>query len=287
MQPLTLPPDWPHRSTSRHIASPPHLWHVQIQGSGPDLLLLHGAGGGTHSWRNLIPLLAPHFRTIAIDLPGQGFSRLGTRDRCGLDPMAADIATLCTREKWRPTAIIGHSAGAVIALRLSEVMPLTAVIGINAAIGGFDGVAGWLFPAMAKLLSLTPFAAQMFSRISGTEARAKTLLSSTGSNLDPAGQSQYLTLLRNPGHIDATLAMMAQWRLDDLLARLPALTTPTLLITASGDTTVPPAVSERATKRLARAQWVNLPGHGHLVHEEAASDIAKVLLSFLAAQAEA
>jgi magnesium chelatase accessory protein len=283
MQPLTIPPDWPHRATSRRIACPPHLWHAQIAGTGPDLLLLHGAGGATHSWRNLIPLLTPHYRVIAIDLPGQGFSRLGARDRCGLDPMAADIASLCKQENWHPTAIIGHSAGGVIALRLSELMPLKAVIGINAAISGFDGVAGWLFPAMAKLLSLTPFAAQMFSRMSGTPARAEALLASTGSQIDTAGHAQYLTLLRNPGHVDATLAMMAQWRLDDLLTRLPALTTPTLLITASGDKTVPAAVSDRAAKRMPHATWLNLPALGHLAHEEDAPTLAAQILPFLTA----
>jgi magnesium chelatase accessory protein len=283
MQPLTIPATWPHRETSRRIASPPHLWHAQIAGHGPDLLLLHGAGGATHSWRNLIPLLAPHYRTIAIDLPGQGFSRLGARDRCGLDPMATDIATLCAHENWHPTAIIGHSAGGVLALRLSELMPLNAIIGINAAISGFDGVAGWLFPAMAKLLSLTPFAAQMFSRLSGTPARAESLLASTGSKIDATGHAQYLTLLRSPGHVDATLAMMAQWRLDDLLTRLPRLTTPTLLLTGAADTTVPPTVSERAAARMPHAQWLNLPALGHLAHEEAAPTLAAQILPFLAA----
>jgi magnesium chelatase accessory protein len=283
MQPLTIPATWPHRETSRRIACPPHLWHAQIAGHGPDLLLLHGAGGATHSWRNLIPLLTPHYRVIAIDLPGQGFSRLGARDRCGLDPMATDIATLCAHENWHPTAIIGHSAGGVLALRLSELMPLNAIIGINAAISGFDGVAGWLFPAMAKLLSLTPFAAQMFSRLSGTPARAESLLASTGSKIDATGHAQYLTLLRSPGHVDATLAMMAQWRLDDLLTRLPRLTTPTLLLTGAADTTVPPTVSERAAARMPHAQWLNLPALGHLAQEEAAPTLAAQILPFLAA----
>ena len=43
MHPLTLPADWPHRSFSRHIACKPHLWHVQEMGTGPLILLLHGA----------------------------------------------------------------------------------------------------------------------------------------------------------------------------------------------------------------------------------------------------
>ena len=61
---------WPHAEHSRLIHVKPHRWHVQIMGQGPDLLFLHGAGGATHSWRDVLPLLAPHYRCIAVDLPG-------------------------------------------------------------------------------------------------------------------------------------------------------------------------------------------------------------------------
>mgnify|MGYP007032567330 CR=1 FL=1 len=42
--PDRLPHDWPLRSASRRILCAPHDWHVQISGTGPDVLLLHGAG---------------------------------------------------------------------------------------------------------------------------------------------------------------------------------------------------------------------------------------------------
>ncbi len=282
MHPLTLPPDWPHRAFSRHIASRPHLWHVQMMGDGPVLLLLHGAGGATHSWRHLMPLLAAHYRVIAIDLPGQGFTRLGARGRCGVDAISQDIAALCDQQGWQPAAIIGHSAGAAIALRMAELRAPQAVIGINAALGSFDGAAGWLFPMMAKLLSLTPLVPQIFSKMSGTPARVKTLLASTGSTIEASGQAQYLTLVRQSGHVDGTLAMMAQWQLDGLLSRLPAQTLPCLLITASNDKAVPPEVSIKACAQMVNADCVDIPGFGHLVHEEAAVKVAEVITPFLA-----
>jgi magnesium chelatase accessory protein len=46
----------------------------------PVALLVHGAGAATHSFRGLIPLLSGHYRVIAIDLPGHGFTR-GARRR--------------------------------------------------------------------------------------------------------------------------------------------------------------------------------------------------------------
>ena len=91
MRAPVIPAFWPYRDASRHIACKPHLWHVQDIGAGPLVLLLHGAGGATQSFRHLIPLLAQHYRIIALDLPGQGFSVLGARARCGLDPLSDDI----------------------------------------------------------------------------------------------------------------------------------------------------------------------------------------------------
>lgn len=280
MRPPALPPDWPFRDCSRHVAVAPHLWHVTETGAGPTLILLHGAGGASHSWRGLIPLLAPHFHLVAIDLPGQGFTVLGDRGRCGLDAMAEDLSRLIAAQGWQPAALVGHSAGAALALRLAEMRPTVAVVGVNAALGHFDGVAGWLFPAMARLLALTPFVARAFSRMFGTPAQAERLIVSTGSRLDAAGLAQYLHLLRRPAHVDATLAMMAQWSLDPLLARLPRLAVPVLLITGGADRAVPPAVSRDAVQRIAGARWVDLPGLGHLAHEEDPAAVARLILGF-------
>jgi magnesium chelatase accessory protein len=245
------------------------------------LLMIHGAGGATHSFRHLIPLLSADYRVVAIDVPGQGFTVPGLRRRFGLDEMAADIAALCTQEHWQPFAIIGHSAGAAIALRLAEIMPVRAVIGINAALEAFDGLSGWLFPAMARLLAATPMVAQVFSRMFGTPSQVRNLLTSTGSRIEPAGEAQYLHLLRMPAHVSGTLTMMAQWNLDGLLQRLGRQTVPCLLITASKDRAVPPSVSQRAAAQMPNASLVDIPGYGHLVHEEAAEPTAQLIREFL------
>ena len=140
---MALPPlDWPHRAASHAIRLAPHDWHVQVwgAGSGPDILLLHGAGASAHTWHPIIPYLGS-VRLIAPDLPGQGFSRTGNRARLGLEAMAQDLAQLCSVQGWQARAIIAHSAGAAVALRLSHLLPTppVAVVGINAALGNFEG----------------------------------------------------------------------------------------------------------------------------------------------------
>jgi magnesium chelatase accessory protein len=284
MTPIAVPPDWPLRAHSTRVNCRPHLWHVQTLGAGPDILLLHGAGGSTHSFRHLAPLLAQDHRVLMPDLPGQGFSVLGSRTRTGLDAMAEDLIRLCTQENWHPQAIIGHSAGAAIALRMAETLPTPprAIIGINAALGNFDGVEGWLFPILAKVLALNPLIPRIFSRMSGTPARVQTLIAGTGSTLDAAGLAQYLALVRRPEHVDGTLSMMAQWKLDGLLSRLPAISTPTLLIAAANDRAVPPQVSVKAAARMPNASLAEIAGLGHLCHEEDADSTMALIRPFLA-----
>ena len=41
---------------------------------GVPLLLLHGFGNEAHLWDDLAPLIAPHYRVIAVDLRGHGDS---------------------------------------------------------------------------------------------------------------------------------------------------------------------------------------------------------------------
>ncbi len=278
---MRWPPDpaiWPLTEHSRQVLHRPHRWHVQEHGAGDTVLLIHGAGGATQSFRHLFPLLARDHHVVMFDLPGQGFTQLGAQQRCGLDHMSEDILGLIRHEGWVPSRIIGHSAGAAIALRLWELgsRPVDGIVGINAALGKFKGVAGWLFPMMAKALAVTPFSASMFAATT-TRSSVRNLIRGTGSNLEQEGLELYYRLATDKGHVDATLSMMAQWSLDGLLLRLGEIDAPVHLITGLNDTAVPPQVSRDAVDKLPNAKLTELDGLGHLAHEEDANAIATLI----------
>jgi len=244
--------------------------------------MLHGAGGSTHSYAALIPLLAQTHHVVALDLPGQGFTQLGARHRSGLDPMAEDVAKLCDQEGWVPNVIIGHSAGAAVALRLAEndlsprgQAPL--VIGINAALAQFSGLAGLVFPMMAKVLAAVPFTASLFSAASNRPDRINALIGSTGSQLNADGLELYRRLVADRTHVDGTLLMMAQWALDPLLARLPSHPSTVHFIVGDKDATVPPEVSEKVTSRMRNATLHRFIELGHLAHEEDPESFARLI----------
>ena len=110
--------DWPNRDSSSFVEAAGIRWHVQRMGEGPPLLLIHGTGAATHSWRGLLPLLAQHFSVIAPDLPGHGFTQSPPAHRLSLPGMAADIGALLRKLEVRPEIAVGHSAGAAILARM-------------------------------------------------------------------------------------------------------------------------------------------------------------------------
>ncbi len=271
--------NWPLTEYSRRVLHRPHRWHIQEHGEGPLILLIHGAGGATQSFRGLFPILAQTHHVVAVDLPGQGFSQLGAQQRCGLDHMSEDLLALCRNQGWAPDIVVGHSAGAAIALRMWELgmRPKKGIVGINAALGNFKGVAGWLFPMMAKALAATPFSAGVFASTT-TRSGVRNLVKGTGSTLDQDGLELYYRLATDRGHVDATLSMMAQWSLDGLLARLGQIDVPVHLVTGLEDKAVPPKVSRDAARVLPQGTLTELPGLGHLAHEEDPATLAKLII---------
>lgn len=262
--------NWPNRTTSRFEEIGPVRWHYQRMGQGPAILLLHGAGAATHSWRDLLPILAETHDVIAPDLPGHGFTRVASRSQCSLPAMAGAVGALMDRLGTAPQVIVGHSAGAAIALHctVSELLSPTTVIGLNAALTPFRGIAGVLFPPLARMLALNPVVPWVFSQLVSTDTQARRLLDSTGSTLDAEGYALYGGLFRRPRHVDGALAMMALWDLDPLLAALGQVDVPVHLLVGKGDTTVPPGEAIALASRHDAITAHEIDALGHLMHEE-------------------
>jgi magnesium chelatase accessory protein len=271
--------DWPNREASRFVRAGGLRWHVQVMGSGPTLLMLHGAGAATHSWRDLAPLLARDFTVVAPDLPGHGFTDTPRGDGLSLPGMAAALGALLNEMGVKPALAVGHSAGAAIILRmrLDGRIGDGGLISLNGALQPFPGAAGHIFPAMARLLFLNPLAIQMFALRAARPGAVARLIESTGSRIDAVGLDCYARLLRATGHIEGALGMMAHWDLHPLRAQLPRLSGPLTLVAARDDHAVPPSVAEAARAAVPGAALVLLPGLGHLAHEEAPDRIARIV----------
>lgn len=236
----------------------------------PQLLLLHGTGASTHSWRGLAPLLARDAGVVALDLPGHGFSEPARGDGATLPGVARNVSTLLREIGVQPTVLIGHSAGAAIAARmaLDGAQGLELVVSLNGALLPLHGLAGRVFSPLAKLLATNRLVPRLFARHAAVPSRVRRLVLSTGSRIDDAGVELYGLLVRDPAHVAGALDMMANWDLRELVAALPKLRTPVFLLAGELDKALPPSQSQRAARLLPRACYVALPALGHLAHEE-------------------
>jgi magnesium chelatase accessory protein len=271
--------DWPNRETSQFVQAGGLRWHVQILGNGPIIFLLHGTGAATHSWRALLPLLAKQFTVIAPDLPGHGFSEALLSSQMSLPGMARAAADLLRALQVKPALVVGHSAGAAILARMCldvQVAP-QALISLNGAMLPLRGIPGVVFSPVAKLMAATSFVPRIFAWRAQDPAAIARLISSTGSKLDSAGTNFYTQLIRDPGHVAATLDMMAQWDLLPLERNLPQLQTSLALVVGANDLTVAPTEANRVKELVPNAQIITLAGLGHLAHEERPAEVAKII----------
>lgn len=274
--------DWPNRSASSFVEAAGIRWHVQRMGAGPSLLLIHGTGAATHSWRGLLPLLAQQFSVIAPDLPGHGFTQAPPSDRLSLPAMATDLGALLRKLDVRPEMTVGHSAGAAILARMclaGRIQP-RLLVALNGAFMPFGGIANHLFSPLAKLLVLNPLVPRMFAWQASHAGAVERLIANTGSTIDPTGIALYRKLVRNPAHVAAALRMMANWKLEPLLHDLPRLTPALVLVTASNDRSISPAVAQQVREILPGAQIERLSGLGHLAHEEKPQLVADLVVKY-------
>ena len=263
-------------------------WHVQKMGAGPPLLLIHGTGAATHSWRGLLPMLAQHFTVIAPDLPGHGFTQSPPPHRLSLPGMASDVSQLLQKLAVNPQIAVGHSAGAAILARmcLDRKIAPRLLVSLNGAFMPYGGVANHLLSPLGEIAGdESAGAANVFAWQASNAGAVERLIQNTGSTIDAQGIALYGKLVRSPAHVAAALRMMANWRLEPLLHDLPRLATKLLLVVADNDRSISPDVARQVREIYPQAVIERVPGLGHLAHEEQPAVIADLIARY-AAQAQ-
>jgi len=92
--------------------------YFKESGTGPELLCLHGLGGGSYFFAGLADFLRNDFRTVAVDLPGCGFSPSGA-SHFSFEECVEVMEELLLERMGTGITILGHSMGAIIALKLA------------------------------------------------------------------------------------------------------------------------------------------------------------------------
>lgn len=96
----------------------------EVTGTGPPLVLVHGAAADARQWATVAPLLAPDFTVLAMDRRGRGSSGPIRPDH-SLEVEYDDVATVA-RSAGEAVRLVGHSSGARFALHAALRVPRLA-----------------------------------------------------------------------------------------------------------------------------------------------------------------
>ena len=262
--------DWPHREASRFVMADRIRFHVQVSGSGPVCLLLHGTGASTHSWRDVVPALRQHFTVVVPDLPGHGFTTMPAVGRISLASYAQMLGALLDKIGTPPSMVVGHSAGAAIGAEMimQGHVQTQGLVSFNGAFVPMGGMGDRFFSPLARLLSVNPLMPRLFAWRAASHRVVSGLIEGTGSHLDETGIALYRKLMMSPSHCRAALQMMAHWNLEDMPARIGSLSCPLLLVRGDADKAIPEADTRLILGNAPQARLEVMRGAGHLAHEE-------------------
>lgn len=110
--------------------------YVEDRGEGEAVVLVHGFGSSTYSWRGVIPELARDFRVVSVDLPGFGFTERPTDSvdytRFAQGEFLLGVADALGIDRFH---LVGHSYGGAVGAALAVRRPerIASLTLLNAA----------------------------------------------------------------------------------------------------------------------------------------------------------
>lgn len=249
---------------------------------GIPILLLHGFDSSVLEFRSLLPLLAAHNETWAVDLLGFGF----TERVKGIDfaPPAIKTHLYCFWKKLlnQPVILVGASMGGATAIDFTLTYPhaVQRLVLINSV--GYTGsfpLGRFLFPPLDFLAveywRQRKLQALFFSGISGNLER------STEEALRCA-----VLHLEMPDWHEAMIAFTKSGGYSDLADKISQIHQPTLILWGESDETLGVGDAVRFQRAIADSQLIWLKNCGHVPQLEQPQTTAEHLLAFLSRSGE-
>lgn len=262
---------WP--PTGQFLTVDGHRVHAHVEGQGPDVVLIHGAGGNTRDFTfDLVKRLSPRFRVIAFDRPGLGYSDdIGAR---GVSPTGqAEVLQAAARQLGvRNPIVLGHSYGGSVAMAWAVLDPANTrglVLVAGATMPWEGGLDAWYHVTGGAVggATIVPLLTAFVS-----EARTESALTGIfAPDPVPSGYGSWvgpgLTLRRSSLRANGRQVKALKENLIAMSPSYPTLPMPVELLHGTADRTVYATVhSIPLSKILPRATLTLIEGAGHMPH---------------------
>ncbi len=257
--------------------------HVEVSGKGEPILLIHGFGGSTFSWRETLPFLAETHRVIALDLFGFGYTerprRLQHYSRRGQLDLILGVLDHLNIDRAH---VIGHSYGGGLAMTLAAEYPERVASLVLA-----DTTApNWAISRRRNVAEISPLT-WLFVR--GYALRPKLIRKALqrswfdDSLVTDEVVEGYLKRLRIQGAARAYrgLTVPMGQETNERLVLVQDLTQPVLVIWGADDELIPVAEGELAANQMRDSRFVTIDDCGHSPMEEHPETFVHLVNDFL------
>ena len=258
------------------------LFHVELAGDGPPLVLLHGFTGSTETWAPFVEVFGDQYQLVAIDLLGHGQSDCpADPQRYCMERCLEDLQTIFEQLGLERVDLLGYSMGGRVALNLAAAAPhrITTLVLESASPGiqpSEDRQARRRSDArLADLLERDGIAAfvdhwenlPLFASQRGLPPSVRAALRSQRLRCNPSGLAN-------------SLRGLGTGVMTPLHDRLGDLQVPTLLVVGELDAKYR-ELGQAMAETLPAASMVIIPDAGHAVHLEQPGAFARTVLRFL------
>lgn len=256
--------------------------HVVVKGEGPDLVLIHGAGGNARDFTyQFVDQLSDRYRVFAVDRPGLGHSE---RAREGLNAafstdaespieQARALAAATRQLGAERPIVLGHSYGAAVAMAWSLEEPAAAIVILSGATMPWPGDLRRYYRVFGSALGSGLGGALVSAFLPESRVRASLDGVFAPATVDPGyydGAAVPLAIRQDTFRANARQVKSLRPHIVDMAARYPDMSLPVEILHGTADRTVGTDVHARPLRdTLPNAELTVLEGMGHAPHHVA------------------
>ena len=252
--------------------------HYTEDGEGEPLILVHSVGQSSYTWRKVFYQLRSHYRVIAIDLPGHGYSDRPVHFDYTVEAHALALRLFMDAMKIESAHFAAFSLGAVYALQFALQNPSRTGRLIVLSPGGVTDQ----MPTPVKLID-SSFFGGIASRLYGMGTVRKLLESCVFdlTNINDEVVQQYYIPASDPEGRRCIRESLHCFDEQPTLARLRNLQCPVLIIQGSEDKWHKSEEVDLFHAVIPGAGFTVIRNVGHLIHEEKPDRFIAAALEFI------
>jgi len=287
-QPAKSANEWLHGPGFARLGPPeaPVRLFYEKTGKGAPVLLIHGFGASTFTWRHIAPALAENHQVVAVDLKGFGQSDKPLDEEYSIFDQAALLKQLVLDHDLHNLTIVGHSFGGGVALMLAlDEDP--RLKGRISKLVLLDTIAyPQDIPVFFKMLDM-PVVSQLGVRMVPPAVQARLALRIAyldNSKIHDEDVEMYAAPLRTTAGKHAIIHSARQIvpeRMKEISERYRSISVPTLIAWCDHDRIVPLDVGLKLRRTLPNAKLKIVEGCGHMPQEEQPAATLGLIQKFL------